>query len=164
MNKHLVCIKLFLFLLAWVMSGCSGGDGEEPGAGGESKGQEPSSDQTVSSGSPASGVALTSENRTDPFDRAPNDPVLTQPIGKIIGELDASIQRHPQDAVAYADRGLAYIHLQEFEKAIKDLDEAIRLDPQSAVPYYYRGLVYRDIGRLQQSLGDFNEAIYIDPY
>ena len=67
------------------------------------------------------------------------------------------------DAVAYNNRGLAYIGKQEYDQAIKDCTEAIRLKPGYAEAYNNRGLAYCRKLEYDQAIKDYTEAIRLNP-
>lgn len=50
-------------------------------------------------------------------------------LDKVIHDLDAAIQRNPEDAKAYSTRGDAYLQKGEYDRAIADYNAAIKLDP-----------------------------------
>src|SRR6266446_6939440 len=52
------------------------------------------------------------------------------------------INRNPDNAVFYNNRGNAYWCKHDYDRAIADFDQAIRLDPKSARAYYNRGTAY----------------------
>ena len=54
---------------------------------------------------------------------------------QIIHELDAAIQRNPEDAKAYSARGDAYYEKDDYDRAIEDFDNAVRLCPNYETDY-----------------------------
>jgi len=77
-------------------------------------------------------------------------------------EYSESVKAKPS-AVAYANRGLAYLKASKYELAIGDFGEAIRLDPTSAIAYSNRGLAYLKAGKYALAMGDLDKAIRLDP-
>jgi len=80
----------------------------------------------------------------------------------------ATIVDHSMLAVAYHERGMAYLHLGQPQQAIKDFDEALRLIPQGLSPqraafYLNRGVAYNALGQAERALQDLDEAIRLDP-
>ena len=65
---------------------------------------------------------------------------------------------NPKPALAYYNRGLAYVTLGQHERAIQDFDEAIRLNPQYAEVYNNRGGAYEAIGKSIEAERDFAKA------
>lgn len=94
-----------------------------------------------------------------------------------IKDFDEAIRLEPQNAVAYFNRGTAYLHLgiedlasEKFEHAIEafieviaDYDEAIRLDPEYADAYGSRGAAYVYLEKYERAIEDYTEAIRIKP-
>ena len=73
-------------------------------------------------------------------------------------DFDDAISLDPTMALAYNNRGLAYVKLGQHEKAIADLTEAIRLNPQLAVAYNLRALAHAGLERYREAQQDVDEA------
>ena len=80
-----------------------------------------------------------------------------------IGDLDRSIEFDPEDAMAYSQRGFAYVTLRKYELAIEDYDKAIGLDSEQALDYYNRGRAHRLLRQYELAIEDFSKAIELDP-
>src|SRR6476660_6152506 len=78
-----------------------------------------------------------------------------------IAGCSALIQRNPQDAVAYFNRGFVYGELGEFDAAIADLTSAIEFDPNLAGAYHMRGFVFDEKGEYERAIADYTRAIEI---
>ncbi len=65
-------------------------------------------------------------------------------------------------AIAYNNRGNAYISQGQFDLAIQDYDKSINLDPNFAKPLNNRGVAYKKQADYDRALQDFNAAIFID--
>lgn len=92
---------------------------------------------------------------------APRTPAHFDPA--LMELLNQAIADDPNNATAYLQRGLAFNHLEEYDRAIADFSAAIRIDPTLVDAYNFRGtLLYRD-GQLQQALADFNRALELAP-
>ena len=61
-------------------------------------------------------------------------------------EYNETIHLDPQLALAYNNRGNAYMDLGRYQKAVEDYNEAIRLDPQLSSAYNNRGDAYKCLG------------------
>ena len=73
---------------------------------------------------------------------------------------DMAIDREPDNAETYYERGLAKVHLDQYEaEAIADFDEAIRLNPDYAEAYYRRGLANYELEQDEEAVTDFDMAI-----
>jgi tetratricopeptide (TPR) repeat protein len=70
---------------------------------------------------------------------------------------------YPKDAVAYNERGFAYIKKGDYDRAISDFNKAIRLDPQYVAAYYNRGFAYSEKGDYDRAIADHSEATRLDP-
>lgn len=62
-------------------------------------------------------------------------------------------------AMIYMQRGLAYYHLNNFERAVRDFSEALRTNPRQAEAYYYRGLALANSGIRGDFCKDFEKAL-----
>ena len=66
-------------------------------------------------------------------------------------------------AVAYNNRGNAYIATAEYDRAIKDFDQAIELAPGHVKPINNRGVAYLKKGAYDEAVKAFDEAIRRNP-
>jgi tetratricopeptide (TPR) repeat protein len=87
----------------------------------------------------------------------------------IIGFCTEAIQRDPNNAKNYFNRGTIYMLKDEADPAIADFSDAIRLDPQNAKYYYYRGSAHGTKGEKANNpaeydlaIADFSQAITYD--
>jgi len=97
--------------------------------------------------------------------------------GKFKEAIDSyteAIKLNPKDAQAYANRGVAYAHLKQYERAIyahlkqyeraiEDFNEAINITPKDAMAYNNRGLAYAYLKEYNKAIEDYNKAIKINP-
>ncbi len=82
-------------------------------------------------------------------------------LQEAIAEYDEALRLNPQDAVAYANRGLTYLNLGDYQRAIANLDEALRLDPQNVLAYANRALSYTLLGNDVDAERDAKRAIQL---
>lgn len=83
----------------------------------------------------------------------------TQKYKAQIQKYTDKINKNPNDAVLYYNRGFAYDMLHQRELAIKDYSKAIQLNPDFAGAYYYdRGLCYKALGNMTSASADFAKA------
>ena len=75
-----------------------------------------------------------------------------------IQQYTQQIQNNPNNAVSYLNRGLAYRHLNQYERAITDYTKAIQLNPNFAEAYYNRGKAYQALGNTASAQADFARA------
>lgn len=71
----------------------------------------------------------------------------------------------PQDslAVAFQNRGTAYLGKGDADRAIEDYEQALRLDPNYANAFNSRGVAYQAKGENERAIDDYNQAILLDP-
>ncbi|MBO0797932.1 MAG: tetratricopeptide repeat protein [Blastocatellia bacterium] len=79
-----------------------------------------------------------------------------------IAEYTKDIERDPNDADAYHNRGGYYMAKADRERAIADFTKAIELKPNDVASYLSRGLVYAPDDR-DRAFADFAKAIEICP-
>lgn len=74
-----------------------------------------------------------------------------------------ALLQDPRFALAYTNRGLAYLQLNEPEKAVLDFNQAIRNDPHSPVHYYRRGIAFARMGQVPAAIESYNQALRLAP-
>jgi lipoprotein NlpI len=82
---------------------------------------------------------------------------------RALSDCNEAIRLDPAYAVAYLNRGNAYMNDGDFERALEDFNEAIRIDPQNAWAYTSRGELYKRKRDFDHALGDFNKATQLEP-
>ena len=82
---------------------------------------------------------------------------------KKIEEYSKKIEKNPNDASNYYNRGFTYFLLKKYEEAIKDYDKAIELNPNNASYYYNRGVNYGELEKYQEAIKDCDKAIELNP-
>jgi tetratricopeptide (TPR) repeat protein len=80
-----------------------------------------------------------------------------------IALLSQLINRHPDNAIDYNNRGLVYFQSGEPTLAIIDYDKALQLNPQLASAYNNRANYYAACGRLETAIADYDQAIDLKP-
>ena len=98
----------------------------------------------------------------DHFDRA-YDAAENGDHDTAILEYTLAIDKDPNYADAYYNRGISYDALNQFERAIQDFDKAIELDPNDAVAYYNRGNSHHNLMQYELAIQNYNKAIELDP-
>jgi len=76
--------------------------------------------------------------------------------------LDVFIEKDPNIAKAYYNRGNAYYRLNQYERAIEDYNKTIELNQNLAEPYNNRGLAYIGLGRYGMAIDDCSKAIELN--
>ena len=69
---------------------------------------------------------------------------------------------------AYANRGLAYSYMEDYEQAIKDFTKAMELDPEQENPelptlFLNRGFAYSNTGEVEKAFEDYGRALQMNP-
>src|SRR5215813_10791196 len=82
---------------------------------------------------------------------------------RAIAAFSDAMRLDPKNALAFANRGVAYERKGDMDRAIADFNEAIRLDPNYALAFFSRGIAYARKGDNDRAIADFNEAIRLDP-
>jgi tetratricopeptide (TPR) repeat protein len=66
-------------------------------------------------------------------------------------------------SVCFANRGIAYINVGNFDRAVSDLNKAIELDPTSSFAYAGRGLAYLRQDNIDSARRDGEKALSLHP-
>jgi tetratricopeptide (TPR) repeat protein len=77
--------------------------------------------------------------------------------------FDDAARMAPNVAAIYAERGSAYLNLEQREKALDDLNRAIKLDPKNFQPYVDRARCQYELHDCRASIDDVSRAISLDP-
>lgn len=80
-----------------------------------------------------------------------------------IAGLTILIDRNPESATDYNNRGLVHYQCGHLEAAIEDYNEAIRLNPKLASAYNNRANYYAAQGQPMEAIEDYDMAIDLDP-
>lgn len=79
-----------------------------------------------------------------------------------IPALNPAIESDPQFALAYNDRGYAYLHKQQYDLAADDFSMAIKLNKHPHA-YHNRGIAYRHKGEYDDAISDQTNAVKLNP-
>jgi tetratricopeptide (TPR) repeat protein len=77
-------------------------------------------------------------------------------------DYSKAVALKPDSALAFRQRGFAFLQLGQPEVAIHDLGKAITLDSKSAESYIYRGMASLQLQNYEQSQIDLDKAISLD--
>jgi tetratricopeptide (TPR) repeat protein len=72
------------------------------------------------------------------------------------------IDKFPNDAVAYYNRGITRAKLEDYPGAIQDYNKAIEINLNDADAYYCRGNAQAKLGNFRGAIQDYNKAIEIN--
>src|SRR3989338_7611239 len=70
----------------------------------------------------------------------------------MIVSADRALQKDPNDAKAYYNRGTAHYNLGDYEAAVKDLAKSISLEPNAPDVYFNRGLSLRRQRKIREAI------------
>jgi len=103
-------------------------------------------------------------NRGFAYERNGDRGRAIQDYDRAIQDYDQAIRLDPKGALAYRDRGLAYVLKGDFDHAIQDYDQATRLDSKNvAINYLGRGMAYERKQDYSRAIQDYDEAIRLNP-
>ncbi|NEP18674.1 MAG: tetratricopeptide repeat protein [Leptolyngbya sp. SIO4C1] len=74
-----------------------------------------------------------------------------------------AIEINPAAAVAYSNRCLVYLQLDEFSAAVSDCTQSLQLNPQLTEAYLNRGLAYYRIGQYGHAIADYQRLLQQRP-
>ena len=78
-------------------------------------------------------------------------------------DYSKAIDLDPKLAVAFNDRGIAYLAKRENDRAKADFDQSIQLDPDDLNAYWNRGDLYRSTGDRESAAADYRKALSLSP-
>jgi tetratricopeptide (TPR) repeat protein len=73
------------------------------------------------------------------------------------------IQRNPENAAAWSNRGNVRVGLNQLEAAVTDFDESIRLAPDTPNAYLNRGAALEGLGKWSAAIADYNQVLALNP-
>ena len=73
-------------------------------------------------------------------------------------DFDAALERCPDFAKAYNNRGCLYNKTAQYQRAIEDFDRALDLAPSYAEAYLNRANTYTRLGDYQRAIASYNAA------
>jgi tetratricopeptide (TPR) repeat protein len=85
---------------------------------------------------------------------------------QVIAACTRVLQSEPNSALAYYNRGQAYVDKEDYDRAIADYTEAIGANPKDAcIPCAYNGRAWSHfkLGKAQQGLSDVDKALELEP-
>ncbi|HET6489663.1 MAG TPA: tetratricopeptide repeat protein [Syntrophales bacterium] len=81
---------------------------------------------------------------------------------EVISACSAILQRDPEVAAAYYNRGVARMQLNQLEGALADFSKAVEINPKDPDAWNNRGLMYNRLGKPGDAVSDFTRAIELD--
>lgn len=80
-----------------------------------------------------------------------------------IALLSQLIDRHPDNAIDYNNRGLIYFQSGQLSEALSDYNTALQINPYLANAYNNRANYYAACGQLADALADYDMALDLNP-
>jgi tetratricopeptide (TPR) repeat protein len=80
-----------------------------------------------------------------------------------IALLNQLLNRNPQNAIDYNNRGLVYFQAGQLDRAIADYDKALAINPRLAKAYNNRANYYAACGDLEAAIADYDQALDLNP-
>lgn len=77
--------------------------------------------------------------------------------------FDDVVQKQPNLAWVYSNRGIAKYTARDYDGALKDFNQSLVLDPNFTLSFYYRGVLSYVSENYQAALPDLDKAIANDP-
>jgi tetratricopeptide (TPR) repeat protein len=81
----------------------------------------------------------------------------------VIAVYGKMLARNPRLAVAYHNRGSAYLERGQYAQAIADYTRVLEIDSRVAETYIWRGITYAMTKQYAAALHDFNQALELQP-
>ena len=72
------------------------------------------------------------------------------------------LETFPNIALAYNNRGGAYMEYGEYEHALDDFNQAIHLNPKYKDAFFNRGLLYTDTSQFEKAIANYDAIIALD--
>ena len=82
---------------------------------------------------------------------------------KAVAYLKHVVDKNPNNAVPYNNRGVAYLDLNQFQQALKDFNKAIAINKAYAMAYNNRGSTHYAMENYQVALADYEQSIRLNP-
>ncbi|PHM08916.1 tetratricopeptide repeat protein [Nostoc sp. 'Peltigera malacea cyanobiont' DB3992] len=91
---------------------------------------------------------------------------IDQKKGDLQGAIAAyteAIRLNPKYALAYSNRGVARVLLQDHKGAIEDCNQALRINPNDADTYSNRGVTRAQLRDYKGAIKDYNQVLQMAP-
>ncbi len=79
-----------------------------------------------------------------------------------ISYFNQAIKAEPNSSELYYNRGLSFIHLENYDEALQDLSKAIELNPRFNEAHYSRGLIYEYLHDFDKAKEDYDAVVVKD--
>jgi tetratricopeptide (TPR) repeat protein len=78
-------------------------------------------------------------------------------------DFNHSIQQENNRGLAYSNRCLTYIYLEDYLQAWQDCTRSLQQQSTNYLAYFHRGLAFYRLGEYQQAIADYNQTIKLKP-
>lgn len=100
----------------------------------------------------------------DTLSRLATAAVKRQQYPQALRLMSQLIERHPQRAMYYSNRGLVHLRLGQPKAALSDCDRAVELAPDLDQAYNNRAMCHTALGQLVAALDDYERAVDLNPF
>lgn len=76
----------------------------------------------------------------------------------VLADLDQMLKLSPNSAIAYFNKGVVYVEMQDYTSALSAFNKAIELEPTFGEAFYNRGYVYFKLGNRAHGTADLSRA------
>ncbi|MBK9192009.1 MAG: tetratricopeptide repeat protein [Crocinitomicaceae bacterium] len=80
-----------------------------------------------------------------------------------IKHFTLAINENPADVESYAERAVAYIHVEKHELSMFDMNRCIELEPGNSYRYSCRAFLKSKMGDVDGAIADYEIAVQLDP-
>lgn len=118
----------------------------------------------VRAGCPAVQSASAAVTPDETLNRLATAAVRRQQYPRALRLLNQLIDRHPQKAMYYSNRGLVHLRLGQPWAALADCEQAVTLGPELDQTYNNRAICYSALGDLTAAVDDYDRAVDLNPF
>jgi len=84
-------------------------------------------------------------------------------VDSALAQYTFAIERQPNEATHYNNRGLAFLRLGRHAEALSDFSDALRINPRLAAALCNRALSFMQLGELDRAMEDLRQATELEP-
>lgn len=100
----------------------------------------------------------------DALNGSANRAIQRRHYGWALKMLNQLVERHPDQAYYYNNRGLVHLWCGHLQAALEDCSQAIQLDSTLAQAYNNRASCYVALGLKAKAIADYDQAIDLNPF
>lgn len=91
------------------------------------------------------------------------DLIKAEKFTEALAYFSSLIEKEPNQADYYCERGVTYFYLKDKLKALKDFDRAVELQPNKPYRYSSRAYILGYFGHTEEAIEDYKKAVELDP-